>query len=155
MLSEAQAAAIWRRAAQLQAEAASRLERESAEASRPVEGPNPSSGYGARDVPQALGRALQGHPYNLVLADQLGGHPLDGGIHIDLRPGLTANVWGSGAMGATGSIMGGVITAAILKKAAFVGLIIGGGAAWAAALLGDALSILPPPPPAETTRQTR
>ena len=255
VLSEVQAAAIWRRAAQLQVEAASRLERESSDASRRVEGPSPSSGYRARDVQQAaveagisqrfvalalaearpaaggalapvveagttrnrlvttvlgtdkraisasriirhsprdvlqaMGRALQGHPYSLVLADQLGGHPLDGGVlvfefaggmnmtgaggtgpftyvrwgayakqiratlravssdarstevtlYIDLRPGLTGNLWGSGAMGATGGIVGGAKSAAIFHKAAFVGLALGGGVAAVAALLGGA-----------------
>ena len=254
VLSEAQAAAIWRRAAQLQAEAATRLEKSSAaEASRRVESPSATSGFRARDVEQAaveagisqrfvalalaevrepgsgmpalaeegsarsrlvttmlgtrqrslsasrilrhpprdvlkaLGRTLQGSPFLLSLQDQVGGHPLDGGIivfdlpslgasgsssaghfvyvrygvyarqvratvrpiasdpratevtlYIDLRPGLTANVWGSGALGASGGVVGSVITAAILKKAAILGLAFGGGLAAVGALAAGA-----------------
>jgi predicted Ser/Thr protein kinase len=149
VLSEAQAAAIWKRAAQLQAEAAARLEKQSAEAaSRRADAPAPTDGFRARDVElaaveagisqrfvalaiaetrapvgaapapaeegtgkeravsvllgtrkrslsasrvirsaprevlQALGRALQGHPYDLYLADQVGAHPLDGGVLV-------------------------------------------------------------------------
>ena len=254
VLSETQAAAIWRRAAQLQSEAASRLERESSTAARRVEGPEPTSGYRARDVEQAaveagisqryvalalaearpapgsapasievgtvrdrlvttvlgtdkralsasriirhpprdvlqaMGRAMQGHPYDLVLADQVGGHPLDGGIlvfeftgsvwsnstgatgpftyvrygayakqlratlrplandpratevtlYIDLRPGIAGNLWGSGGVGFGGGVMGAVIGAAILKKAAIVGLTLGGATGGGALLLGGA-----------------
>ncbi len=258
VLSEGQAAAIWRRAAQLQAEAASRLEKSSAaEASRRVEGPSPTSGFRARDVEQAaveagisqrfvalalaevrepgtsvpaivedgsardrlvttmlgtdqrslsasriirhpprdvlkaLGRTLQASPYSLSLQDQVGGHPLDGGIlvfdlpgtmqlsttgttghftyvrwgvyanqvratvrpiasdpratevtlYIDLRPGLTANLWGSGALGATGGVVGSIISAAILKKAAIIGLAFGGGMGVVGVLSGGAAMI--------------
>ncbi len=35
-----------------------------------------------RDVLQAIGRTLQGNPYNLELFDTLGGHPLDGGVLV-------------------------------------------------------------------------
>ncbi len=253
VLSEGQAAAIWRRAAQLQAEAASRLEKSSAaEASRRVEGPSATEGFRARDVEQAaveagisqrfvalalaevrdpgarvsehddpgtgrdrlvtamlgssqrslsasrvirhpprevlkaLGRTLQGHPFQLALQDQVGGHPLDGGIlvfdlpssmqsatgtghftyvrwgvyanqvratvrpiasdpratevtlYIDLRPGLTANLWGSGALGVSGGTVGAVISFAILKKAAIVGLAMGGTLGAAGLLTGGA-----------------
>ncbi len=256
VLSEGQAAAIWRRAAQLQAEAATRLEKASAaEASRRVEGPATSSGFRARDVEQAaveagisqrfvtlalaevrapgalpsenadegtgrdrlvttmlgtnqrslsasriirqpprevlkaLGRTLQGHPFNLALHDQVGGHPLDGGIlvfdlpsamttatgtghftyvrwgvyakqvratvrpiasdpratevtlYIDLRPGLTANLWGSGAIGASGGTVGAVISGAVLHKAAIVGFAFGGSLAAVGALAGGAAMI--------------
>lgn len=150
VLSEAQAAAIWKRAAQLQAEAAARLEKQSAAeaATRRAEAPAPTEGFRARDVElaaveagisqrfvalalaetrvpdgalpavadtdtvkeravsavlgtrkrslsasrvirsaprevlQALGRAFQSHPYDLFLADQVGAHPLDGGVLV-------------------------------------------------------------------------
>ncbi len=254
VLSETQAAAIWKRAAQLQAEAASRLEKSSAaEASRRVEGPAATEGFRARDVEQAaveagisqrfvalalaevrepgtsvpaimedgsardrmvttvlgtsqrslsasriirhpprevlkaLGRTLQASPFMLALQDQVGGHPLDGGIlvfdlpsmtqlgtgttghftyvrwgvyaqqvratvrpiasdphatevtlYIDLRPGLTANLWGAGGAGAFSGVLGGVIGGAILKKAAILGVAFGGGFAVAGLFAGGA-----------------
>ncbi|MBI3790346.1 MAG: serine/threonine protein kinase [Gemmatimonadetes bacterium] len=253
VLSESQAAAIWRRAAQLQAEAAARLEQSSSiDATRRTDHPAAADGFRARDVEQAaveagisqrfvalalaevrdagtgrvapveddstrdrlvttllgtrqrslsasriirhaprevlqaLGRTLQGHPYGLQLQDQVGGHPLDGGVlvfdlpaslvngtttgpftyvrwgvyarqvratirplasdpratevtlYVDLRSGLGPNLWGSGAMGVTGGVMGTVLTVAILKKAALVGAVVGGGAGVLALLLGGA-----------------
>lgn len=148
VVTEQAAAAIWARAAQLQAEAATRI-RERAQqaglpaAEAPVGGGAPTTGYRLRDVEaaaveagisaefvqlalaelppgpadapaldarrdrlatyllgtsqrsfsvsrvvgasprrtlEALGRTAQAHPYNLTLADTVGGHPLDGGI---------------------------------------------------------------------------
>jgi len=153
VLSEAQAAAVWRRAAHLQVEAAQRLEERSRVAARAsadaeVRALAPTSGYRLRDVESAaveagisqqyvalalaelatpaggvqapampsdrterlarlvlreqmrsmsvtttvraapkrvlaaMGQALQGPPYGLVLKDTVGGHPLDGGILV-------------------------------------------------------------------------
>ena len=156
LLSEAQAAALWRRAAQLQAESAQRLEQRAGQrellATRG--GGTPGDGYRLRDVEQAaveagisqhfvalalaevapseplaspglggwqeraatrllgstqrslsasrviratprrvlqaIGRVLQGSPFNLTLRDPVGGHPLDGGILVfDLPPMVT------------------------------------------------------------------
>ncbi len=161
-LSEDQAASVWRRAAQLQAEAAARLERETRSPSLALGGEPgagamspptlanespPTSAYRlrdveaaaveagisqrfvalaiselpnenlpatvkrpdgarvkvgmallgdlqhslsvsrvirapARDVLKAIGRTFQGPPYRMMLVDQLGPHPLDGGILV-------------------------------------------------------------------------
>lgn len=171
VLSEDQAALVWRRAAQLQAEAAARLERETrAHAIRsqigapekaaptdaaPASSPTPTSTYRlqdvesaaieagisqryvalalselpsdavaataptesgfvaqaagaflgdvkpalsatriinapARDVLRAIGRVFQGPQHRLTLRDQIGKHPLDGGILAFTIPGLDA-----------------------------------------------------------------
>lgn len=169
LLSEDQASLIWRRAAQLQAEAAARLERQTrAHADRALgadvpattmnTAPNapPSSAYRvqdveaaaveagisqrfvalalselprgdalasadgtgglrervgatligpmhrslsvsrvirapARDVLQAIGRTFQGVPFRMTLNDQLGPHPLDGGILVFKLPAIDSS----------------------------------------------------------------
>lgn len=117
----------------------------------------------ARDVLKMIGRTFQGLPFRMTLADQIGAHPLDGGILVfklsdmdwsgqisypfnwlryglgatelratlrpldndssatevtlvaDLRPGLSANVWGYAGLGfgatATSASIAGVIAA--------------------------------------------
>jgi hypothetical protein len=178
VLSEDQAALVWKRAAQLQAEAAARLERETrANASRALgsdvavagttsatAGVAPTSTYRvqdveaaaveagisqrfvalalselprdtaamsvvaegslrervgksllgelkrsisvsrivrapARDVLKAIGRTFQGLPFRMMLRDQIGPHPLDGGIMVFKIPDMDAS--GSYAYGLT------------------------------------------------------
>lgn len=237
-ISEQQAEAVWKRAAQLQAEAATRLEREARDAAqralsaegitadeptsalptrsykvRDVEAAAVEAGISqrfvalalselpdqsdvalapldvnsstervgvallgkiqrslsvsrvvrapARDVLKAIGRTFQANPYRMTLRDQLGPHPLDGGIMVfkmpaidgsgqvsypfmwlvyglgakelrvtlrpleagatevtavaDLRPGITANVWGYGigaGLASAGMGAGAVVIAA-------------------------------------------
>lgn len=173
VLSEQQAALVWKRAAQLQAEAAARLERQTRNTSTRVPGASeqaaetpgvaPTSAYRVRDVEaaaveagisqrfvalalselpaasdgsvaldggsvtekigsmvigrmqrslsvarviraparevlQAMGRCFQGHPLRMVLDEQIGAHPLDGGILVFKVPdmdasGLNAFTW--------------------------------------------------------------
>ncbi|MBA3853746.1 MAG: hypothetical protein C0503_04975 [Gemmatimonas sp.] len=170
-LSEDQAAVVWRRAAQLQAEAAARLERETRAhavrtqlgepvADEPAPGAAPTASYRlqdveaaaieagisqryvalamselprdaavpaaavatgfvpraastllgepppalsvtriiqapARDVLRAIGRVFQGPSAKLTLRDQIGAHPLDGGILVFNIPGMNAIVNGT------------------------------------------------------------
>lgn len=167
VLREDQAAMVWRRAAQLQAEAAARLERESrtqrsgvlggiAPEAEAADTPSPTSSYRvqdveaaaveagisqrfvalalselpkddslalveddraprerlgralfgrlerslsvsrivrapARDVLRSIGRAFQGPVFRLILKDQLGPHPLDGGILVFKIPDMDAS----------------------------------------------------------------
>lgn len=165
VLSEEQAAVVWRRAAQLQAEAAARLERQTRASATRALGPGETADGGAapptsafrvrdveaaaveagisqrfvalalselprdarlspaasegglqdrvgaviigrperslsvsrvvrspaRDVLQALGRTFQGHPFRMTLHDQLGPHPLDGGILVFRLPQMDAS----------------------------------------------------------------
>jgi hypothetical protein len=165
-ISEEQAALVWKRAAQLQAEAAARLERQLRETATralvPSEpepassGPAPTNTYRlrdveaaaveagisqrfvalalsempsdadavpaldggslrdrvgavvigrpqrslsvariirapARDVLQAIGQCFQSHPYRMTLDDQIGPHPLDGGILVFKLPDMDVN----------------------------------------------------------------
>jgi hypothetical protein len=180
VLSEDQAALVWRRAAQLQAEAAARLERETrahamrtqigapartdaAPSADEARSPAPTASYRladvesaaieagisqryvalalselptatavpvvpaetgfvaqaagallgevkpalsatriinapARDVLRAIGRVFQGPQYQLKLRDQIGTHPLDGGILAFTLPGMEAIANGSYAL---------------------------------------------------------
>ena len=45
----------------------------------------------ARDVLKLLGRTFQGLPYRMTLRDQLGAHPLDGGILVFKLPAMDAS----------------------------------------------------------------
>jgi hypothetical protein len=166
VLSEEQAALVWKRAAQLQAEAAARLERQTrSHSTRALATPDqasndaePTSAYRvrdveaaaveagisqrfvalalselpsgtaigagtalesgslddrvgslvigrlqrslsvartirapARDVLQAMGRCFQGHPLRMTLHEQIGPHPLDGGILVFKLPDIDAS----------------------------------------------------------------